>query len=74
MPTVRETTKLEVDNGGIVLGQMHRDVVNRGSVGGLSKGGAVVETVAKDGKVTNVAGKLHPDFEATIADMDQAIQ
>ena len=59
---------------GVVLGQNHREVVSGASVGRPSKGGAVVELVTKAGTVTTVAGKLTPDFEGIISELDQAIQ
>ena len=74
MLSIRENVNSEIDTMGVVLGQNHREVVSGVSVGGLSKGGVVVELVAKAGTVTTVARKLTPDFEAIISELDQAIQ
>ena len=74
MPSVRENVNLEIDTIGVVLGQNHCEVVSGVSVGGSSKGGVVVESIVKAGIVATVVGKLTPDFEAIISELDQAIQ
>ena len=74
MPSVRENVNLEIDTMGVVLWQNHHEVVGGVSVGGPSKGGAVVEPVAMVGTVATVARKLTPNFVAIIFELDQAIQ
>ena len=74
MPFVKENVNLEIDTMGVVLGQNHHEVVSGVSVGGPSKDGAVVESVAMVGTVATVARKLTLDFEAIIFELDQAIQ
>ena len=65
---------MEIDTIGVVLWQNHHEVVGGVSVGGPSKGGAVVELVAMVGTVATVARKLTPNFVAIIFELDQAIQ
>ena len=74
MPFVKENVNLEIDTMGVVLGQNHHEVVSGVSIGGPSKGGAMVEPVAMVRTITTVARKLTLDFEVIIFELDQAIQ
>nr|POF18919.1 hypothetical protein CFP56_29742 [Quercus suber] len=69
----REKVNSELDTVGAVLGQKHVQVDSGGSIGGLSKGGAVIGVVEKVETVAST-GKLNLNFEAIISKLDQAIQ
>nr|POE54005.1 hypothetical protein CFP56_35182 [Quercus suber] len=91
IPSIRENVNSNIVTMGVVLRQDHREVVSGVFIAGQSKGGAVVEPLAKAGTIVTVGlskgsdvvepvakagivatiyGKLTPDFEAIIFELD----
>ncbi|KAK9990945.1 hypothetical protein SO802_025930 [Lithocarpus litseifolius] len=69
----RQTTTSANNGGRSELREINAQM-GPSSAAGPSKGGAKVESVEKAGRVASTAGKLTPNFEAIITELDQAIQ